>query len=132
MANDHTIVYTAVYSDKNAALTDLDHVEDLHDRGVIGKYDAAVIDKENGKPHIVKRVDDPSYDVVNKMFDGSLPTDDELNKAASVLIEGAAGLIVIAESTLEDDLDKATSNAITSAKHELNAALDKVKGSKES
>jgi hypothetical protein len=126
------MIYTAIYRDKTAALTDLDAVATLHAEGVIGDYDAAVVDKENGKPHIVKRVDDPSYDVVNKMFDGSLPTDDELNKAASALVEGAAGLIVVAESTLEDQLDQATSNAIKSAKHELNAALDKLNGSKQS
>jgi hypothetical protein len=126
MANDHTIVYTAVYSDKNAALTDLDNVEDLHDRGVIGKYDAAVIDKENGKAHIVKRVDNPSYTVVKDYFDGGMPSNDELDKAASELLEGNAGLIVVAESTLDQELDKATASAVKTAKHEFDTAADKL------
>ena len=31
----------------------------VHKDEVIGKYDAAVIDKENGKAHVVKRMDHP-------------------------------------------------------------------------
>lgn len=29
---------------------------------MIGKYDAAVIDRQDGKPHIVRRVDTPATD----------------------------------------------------------------------
>jgi hypothetical protein len=66
------------------------------------------------------------------MFEGAIPTDDELNKAASALVEGAAGLFVVAESTFEDDLQQATSHAVTTAKHDLSTALGKLKSSKES
>jgi hypothetical protein len=31
----------------------------LHKDEMIGQYDAAVIDKEGGKPHVVKRADRP-------------------------------------------------------------------------
>jgi hypothetical protein len=132
MSNEHTLVYTAVYGSKDDALADLDAVEDLHADGVIGDYDAAVVDKENGQPHIVKRVDDPSYDVVSQLFDGAVPTDDELNKAAAGLFEGEAGLIVVAESMLEEELDRATEHAVTTAKQELNTQISKLQASSKS
>ena len=37
-----------------AALADLDDIEQLHKDEMIGQYDAAVIDKKDGKPHVVK------------------------------------------------------------------------------
>jgi hypothetical protein len=40
-------------------MTDLDAIEQLHKNQMIGKYDAAVIDEENGKPRIAKRMDRP-------------------------------------------------------------------------
>jgi hypothetical protein len=63
MANN-SVAYVAVYDDVNSALADLDAIGDLHDDDLIGKYDAAVIDQENGKPHIVKRVDHPRIEVL--------------------------------------------------------------------
>jgi hypothetical protein len=38
------------YGSVDAALADLDAVEQLHREEMIGKYDAAVIDQEDGKP----------------------------------------------------------------------------------
>jgi hypothetical protein len=126
VSNEHTIVYTAIYNDKDGALSDLDEVKELHDRGVIGKYEAAVVDKENGKPHIVKRVDNPSYSVVKDYFDGATPTNDELNTAASELLEGNAGLIVVAESTLDKELNKATAHAVKTARRDFDTAADEL------
>ena len=42
-----------------AALADLGAIEQAHKDEVIGQYDAAVIGKEDGKPHVVKRMDRP-------------------------------------------------------------------------
>ncbi|MGO9888278.1 MAG: hypothetical protein ACLP0L_10285 [Solirubrobacteraceae bacterium] len=49
---ENMVLYTAVYENITAALDDLDALEQLHEDELVGKYDAAVIDKENGKPHI--------------------------------------------------------------------------------
>ncbi len=49
------VVYAAAYETVEAALADLDAIEQLHKDEMIGQYDAAVIDQENGKPHAVKR-----------------------------------------------------------------------------
>jgi len=55
---------TATYDSVSAAMTDLDAIEQLHKDQMIGKYDAAVIGKENGKPRIAKRMDRPGLRVV--------------------------------------------------------------------
>ena len=51
------VVYAAAYETVEAALADLDAIEQLHKDELIGQYDAAVIDQEHGKPHVVKRMD---------------------------------------------------------------------------
>ena len=98
---DNLVLYTAVYSDVSDALDDLDALEQMHEDAMIGKYDAAVIDKENGKPHIVKRLDRPRIRVIPEAFgSGTLPRQ-ELKDAASELTSDEAGLIVAGEPTLE-------------------------------
>ena len=46
-------LYTAVYESVPPALADLDAIEELHKDAMIGKFDAAVIDQEDGQAHIV-------------------------------------------------------------------------------
>ena len=48
--NKPLVVYAAAYETVEAALADLDNIEQLYKDEMIGQYDAAVIDKENGKP----------------------------------------------------------------------------------
>jgi hypothetical protein len=123
---DNTIVYTAVYDDKDAALADLEALEELHDKHVLGKYDAAVVDKEDGKPHIVKRVDRPEYRVVPELFGGGTLPRGELHDAANELTSGEAGLIVIGEPTLEKGFDEAVTRAVKVAKHSFDTAADEL------
>ena len=42
----HASLYTAVYDDQSAALSDLDALEHLHHDEMLGDHDAAVVDKE--------------------------------------------------------------------------------------
>jgi hypothetical protein len=58
------LVYAAAYETVEAALADLDAIEQAHKGEVIGQYDAAVIDKKDGKPHVVKRMDRPHIRVI--------------------------------------------------------------------
>ena len=62
------LVYAAAYETVEAALADLDAIEQAHKDEVIGQYDAAVIDKEDGKPHVVKRMDRPHIRVIPEWF----------------------------------------------------------------
>jgi hypothetical protein len=58
---------------------------------VVGKYYAAVIDKDDGKPHIVKRADKPAYRVVPELFGGGTLPRKELHVAAEALTAGRGG-----------------------------------------
>jgi hypothetical protein len=67
---------------------------------MIGKFDAADVDKEEGRPHIVKRVDHPYYRVIPEWFgSGTLPRT-ELHEAAQALDSGQAALIAVGEPTI--------------------------------
>ena len=119
-------LYTAVYSNTAAALSDLDAIEQLHKDDMIGKFDAAVIDQENGKPHIVKRMDRPRVQIIPEAFGhGKLPRK-ELKEAAQELTSSEAGLIVVGEPTIEKGFDKAVTSAAKVVKRSLDASTDEI------
>jgi hypothetical protein len=123
---ENSVLYTAVYNDVNIALADLKTLEDLHEDEVIGKYDAAVVDKENGEPHIVKRVDRPRIRVIPVLLgSGTLPRRD-LKDAAQELSSDQAALIVIGEPTLDKAFDNAVSKADKIVKRDVDAAADQL------
>jgi hypothetical protein len=123
---DNSIAYVAVYDDVNSALSDLDAFERLHDDDVVGKYDAAVIDQESGKPHIVKRVDHPRMNVVAELVGkGALPTG-QLKDAAKALGPGEAALIFVGEPTLEKAFDKSVTRANKLAKQTFDSSADQL------
>ena len=123
---DNSVAYVAVYDDVDSALADLQALGELHDDELIGKYDAAVIDQENGKPHIVKRVDHPRIDVLPELVGkGALPSG-ELRDAAMELDPGEAALIVVGEPTLEKGFDKAVTRADKVAKDSFDIAADEL------
>ena len=68
---------------------------------MIGQYDAAVIDKEGGKPHVVKRMDRPRIRVIPEWFGGGTLPRKELHEAAEQLTANQAGLIAVGEPTIE-------------------------------
>ena len=50
--NDSTFIFIATYPDEGAAQDDYQVVKDLHSRGLVGSYDAAVVTKDaDGKIH---------------------------------------------------------------------------------
>jgi hypothetical protein len=95
------VVYAAAYGTVEAALADLDAVEQLHKDEMIGRYDAAVIGKEDGKPHVVKRMDRPHIRVIPEWFGGGTLPRKELHEAAEQLTANQAGLIAVGEPTIE-------------------------------
>ena len=124
--NQELALYTAVYGDLTTALSDLNSLEQLHKDEIIGKYDAAVIDKENGKPHIVKRMDRPRIRVIpEKLGGGTLPRK-ELKAAAEELSSTQAGLIVVGEPTIEKGFDKAITSASKVVKRSVDATTDEI------
>ena len=120
------IVYAAAYETVEAALADLDAIEQLHKDEMIGRYDAAVIDKEDGKPHVVKRMDRPHIRVIPEWFGGGALPRKELREAAAQLTANQAGLIAVGEPTIEKGLDKALTKAAKVVKRTVEATTDEI------
>jgi hypothetical protein len=120
------VLYAASYDSVSAALTDLDAIEQLHKDEVIGSYDAAVIDQENGKPHVVKRMDRPGVRVIPEWFGGGTLPRKELHEAAQELTASQAGLIAVGEPTIEKAVDQALTGAAKVVKHTMDATTDEI------
>ena len=120
------VVYAAAYETVDAALADLDAIEQLHKDELIGQYDAAVIDQENGKPHVVRRMDRPHIRVIPEWFGGGTLPRKELHEAAGQLTASQAGLIAVGEPTIEQGLDKALSGAAKVVKRTVQATTDEI------
>jgi hypothetical protein len=120
------VLYAAAYKTADAALADLDAIEQLHKDEMIGHYDAAVIDQEDGKPHVVKRMDRPHIRVIPEWFGGGTLPRKELHEAAEALTADQAGLIAVGEPTIEQALDKALTNAGKVVKRTVEATTDEI------
>ena len=123
---DQLVLYTAAYESVAAALAALDSIEQLHKDEMIGKYDAAVIDKENGKPHIAKRMDRPRVRVIPEWFGGGTLPRKELHEAAEELTANQAGLIAVGEPTIEEGVGKALTGAAKVVKRTVDATTDEI------
>ena len=124
--NKQLVIYAAAYESVEAALADLDAVEQLHKDKVIGQYDAAVIDKEDGKPHVVKRMDRPHIRVIPEWFGGGTLPRKELHEAAQQLTANQAGLIAVGEPTIEKAVDQALTKADKVVKRTVEATTDEI------
>jgi len=127
MAKERDLAYyVAVYDSVDLAKADLDALEQLHKDDLIGTFDAAIVDKENGKPHIVKRMDRPRVRVIPEAFgSGKLPRK-ELKDAAQELGSSQAALVVIGEPTFEKGFDKAVTGAANVVKRTLDTTVDEL------
>jgi hypothetical protein len=123
--NKQLVVYAAAYETVDAALADLDAIEQLQDE-VIGQYDAAVIDQENSKPHVVKRMDRPHVRVIPEWFGGGTLPRKELHEAAEQLTANPAGLIAVGRPSIEQGLDKAPTKAAKVVKRTVEATTDQI------
>jgi hypothetical protein len=120
------LVYAAAYETVEAALADLDAIEQAHKDEMIGQYDAAVIDKEDGKPHVLKRMDRPHTRVIPEWFGGGVLPRKELHEAAEQLTANQAGLIAVGEPTIEKGLDNALSKTAKVVKRTVDATTDEI------
>jgi hypothetical protein len=120
------VLYAAAYDSVSTALSALDNIEQLHKDKMIGSFDAAVIDQENGKPHIVKRMDRPRIQFIPEMFGGGTLPRKELHEAAQELTADQAGLIAVGEPTIQQGVDKALTDASKVVKHIVEATPDEI------
>ena len=126
MTDNQMLLYAAAYDTVDAALADMDAVEQLHKDKMIGKFDAAVIDQQDGKPHIVKRMDRSRLRAIPERFGGGTLPRKDLKEAAELLTANQAGLIVVGEPTIEKGLDQALTGAAKVAKRSLDATTDEI------
>jgi hypothetical protein len=124
---DRLDVYSASFSNVADAETALAAIEQLYNQGAVGTLDAAVIDKENGKPRVVKRLDEPRRRVIPEWFGGGALPRKELHEAAEKLTADEAGLLVVSdEPAIEKALDKALAGAANVAKHKVDGTIDQI------
>ena len=127
MADDNQmLLYAAAYGTVDAALADMDAVEQLHKDKMIGKFDAAVIDQQDGEPHIVKRLDRSRMRAIPELFGGGTLPRKELKEAAEALTGNQVGLIVVAEPTVEKGLEQALTGAAKVVKRSVDATSDEI------
>jgi hypothetical protein len=120
------VVYAATYGSVSAAETDLAAIKALHKDKVIGSFDAAVIDQENGKPRVVKRMDRPVVRVIPEWFGGGTLPRKELRELAQQLTASQAGLLAVGEPTIEKALDQALTSADKVVKRTVDATADEI------
>jgi uncharacterized membrane protein len=124
---DQLDVYAASFSSVTDAEKALDTIEQLYKNGAVGTLDAAVIDKENGKPHVVKRLDRPRTRIIPEWFGGGALPRKELHEAAEELTADQAGLLVVSgEPVAEKVVDKALTGAAKVVKHKVDARIDQI------
>jgi hypothetical protein len=127
MASDKEVaVYVAVYNNIDDAFSDLDDIEQMHKDDLIGVYDAAIVDQQNGKPHIAKRLDRPRVRVIPEAFGSGTLKRKELHEAAQELASNQYGMIVVGEPTIEQAWDKAVTRAQKTLKHTMDATADEI------
>ncbi|MGO9965478.1 MAG: hypothetical protein ACLPUG_18900 [Acidimicrobiales bacterium] len=124
--DDNLTAYVAVYDSTDAALADLKVIENLHKEDLVGTYDAAVVDRKDGTPHIVKRMDNPPIRIISEAFGAGPLKRKELKEAANELDADQAGLIAIGEPTLDKAFDKAVTRAAKTIKRVMDETTDEL------
>ncbi len=122
---EYVVIYAATYPDATAAQAVLDALAGLH-KEVGGEYHAAVIDKQNGKARIIKRLDHPHPRIIPERFGGGVLTRKELQEAAEELMAAEAGLIVVGDAAIEPALDQALAGTAKLFKREAEATVDEI------
>ncbi len=124
---DQLHVYSASFSSVTDAEQALDTIEQLYKNGAVGTLDAAVIDKKNGRPHVVKRLDQPRIRVIPELFGGGTLPRKEVHEAAEELTANQAGLLVVSgEPVAEKALDNALAGAAKVVKHKVDGTIDQI------
>jgi uncharacterized membrane protein len=141
MDEDAVFLFIATYDSPEGATEDYEAIKDLHKSKIIGTYDAAIVTKgENGKVHVKKHEKPTQHGAWGGVAAGAVlgllfPPGILIGAAAGGLIGGAIGhfwrgmsrkdvlelgefiddgqaaLVVVAESKIEADIDKAIKKA---------------------
>ncbi len=151
MSDRPIFIYAATYGDLDDAIADYDALLELHAEKLVGTYDVALISKDaEGKVHVMKHEKPTQHGawggiavgaVVGVLFPPSLLASatvgglvggigahlkrgmsrGDAKDLGELLETGEAALIVIGESRLEEQLDKALTRAEKTTEKEIEA-----------
>ena len=157
MSDRPVFLYAAIYDDIAEAEADYDAVFDLHDAGAIGTFDSAVIEKDaDGKVHVHKTEKPTQHGawtgagvgaLVGILFPPALIGSAVVGATAGGLIghlrggisrgdlkelgeeleAGSAAVIVIGESKIEEQLEKAITRANKLIEKQLDADAEELR-----
>ena len=157
MADRPVFLYAAIYDDIDAAEADYEAVFDLHALGAIGTFDSAVIRKDaDGKVHVTKTEKPTQHGawtgagvgaLVGLVFPPALIgsavvgagaggvighlrggiSRGDLKELGDELEGGTAALIVIGESKIEEELEKAITRSNKLIEKQIDADADELK-----
>lgn len=156
MADRPVFLYAAVYDNFADAEADYAAVSELHSAGVIGTYDAAVIEKQEGDKVKVHKTEKPTQRgawtgagvgaVVGLLFPPAIigsaivgagagglvghlwhgMSRGDLKDLGDELDQGEAALIVLGESRIREQLEKVTRRANTLIEKQIDADGDEL------
>jgi uncharacterized membrane protein len=151
MSDNPVFVYAATYASKDDAQADYDILLDLHADALVGTYDVASINKDDkGKVHVHKHEKPTQHGTWGGIAVGALVgiifppallgaaavggvvggvgghfrkglSRGDLKELGDQLLDGEAALIVIGESRVAEQLDKALTRAQKSIQKEVDA-----------
>jgi uncharacterized membrane protein len=151
MSDRPLFIYAATYADRTDAFADYENLLDLHAAKLVGTYDVALIVKDaDGKVHVSKHEKPTQHGawggiavgaVVGVLFPPSVIgaaavgglvgglgghlrrgiSRGDAKELGELLDGGEAALIVIGESRVEEQLDKALTRAIKTVEKEIDA-----------
>ena len=157
MADRPVFIYAATYADTADALADYDTLLDLHAAKLVGTYDVAVVTKDaDGKVHVEKHEKPTQHGawggiavgaavgvlaapavVPAALVGGAIGglgghfrkgiSRDDAKELGELIEAGEATLLVIGESRVEEQLDKALTRAEKSAEKELDVDNEEFK-----
>jgi uncharacterized membrane protein len=156
MADRPVFLYAAVYDNHTDAEADYLGVADLHAAGLVGTFDAAVIEKSDGKVHVHKTEKPTQHGawtgiavgaVAGILFPPSIVggalvggttggvighlhrgmSRGDLKDLGEALDDGEAALIVVGESRIDEQIEKATKRARKLLQKEIDADAEAFK-----
>jgi uncharacterized membrane protein len=154
MSDRPIFVYAATYAERKTAEAEYDTLLDLHRAKLVGTYDVALITKDlDGKVHVFKHEKPTQHGAWGGIAAGALVgvlfppsvlgaaavgglvggvaahlrrgmSRHDARDLGALLDEGEAALVVVGESRLQEELDKALTQAAKSVERELDADAD--------
>jgi uncharacterized membrane protein len=157
MADRPVFIYAAIYDDIDDAKADYEAVFDLHAAGAIGTFDSAVIEKDEDDKVRVHKTEKPTQhgawtgiavgalagilfppSIIGGAIVGGVAggvtghlwrgmSRGDLKELGEALDDGQAAVIVVGESRIEEQIEKATKRARKIVEKQIDAEAEELK-----